>query len=341
MLLAWCYWVGHSAKLSAVEDFSGIAEGTLKSQGARGGGILRNMTVVLHQLLVKGIGHVRPRGEIILPTTEAELRETMEGFHGMLAPQPGLPAVFAVDGTLIRCPAIPAKQLRHVDGVRESMQSWFGYKKYLCWLLLAACDANGLFTWIKSGVPGSVGDASAWNGSDLDTALKNCADKWPKLRLADGKEVAPFGLADTAFKLQPYLMKCHERISHDAEEGERQTLFNHTVIRTRRCASAPMPLTGAATSSAQVHARDIRHLRCRGVCHAMARRLHRREAIGATQSAASCAGSSSALLGASSPSSRFCTRTPRSLTASSCPSSSKRWWHCTTSCTARRASATT
>jgi hypothetical protein len=147
-----------------------------------------------------------------------------------------IPGVFAaVDGTLIQCPAIPAEQLRVRDGIAEQQTSWYCYKKRNAWLLLAAVDGFGHFMWYKSRVPGSVGDAAAWNGCTLERGLTKARDSLPKIRLHDNTEISAFVLADTAFRLTPSLIKCYESIQ-GGEAGRQQELLNSAVIRTRRCA---------------------------------------------------------------------------------------------------------
>jgi hypothetical protein len=81
MLIAWLYWVGHAATLHQVDDFSGIPQGSLGAQGDRGNGILRNMTQVLHDLLIQGLhGYVQEpgcRGEVYVPPTHLSLLRSM------------------------------------------------------------------------------------------------------------------------------------------------------------------------------------------------------------------------------------------------------------------------
>jgi hypothetical protein len=63
VLAAWLYWVGTAASFSQVDDFSGIASGTLGSQGSRQEakgryGVLWRVTTALHDVLFRVEGHV-------------------------------------------------------------------------------------------------------------------------------------------------------------------------------------------------------------------------------------------------------------------------------------------
>ena len=82
MLLAWLFWCRNNSFYHAVEDWSGIPEGTLKSQGKRGLGVLRSVTMAMYELLVDGHNHTeRPSGEICFPESCEELLETMRDFY--------------------------------------------------------------------------------------------------------------------------------------------------------------------------------------------------------------------------------------------------------------------
>jgi hypothetical protein len=192
MLVAWLYWVGHAATLHQVDDFSGIPQGSLVAQGARGNGVLRDMTLVLHELLIQGMhGYVREagcRGEVHLPPTHLSLLGSMRQFHRMAS----IRGVFAaVDGTLIQCSAGRAEQLHIRDGIAEQQTSWYWYERRTALLLLAAVDGFGHFIWFKSRVPGSVGDAAAWNGSTLERQLRRCHDGCPKSVSTTGPRFPP------------------------------------------------------------------------------------------------------------------------------------------------------
>lgn len=90
---------------------------------------------------------------IAFPSTDEALMDTMRGFLGLCK----LPGVCgAMDGTFmpIRKPS------------KNGDQYWC-YKKYCALLVLAVVDASGKFLFVSSSLPGSLGDASAWNTSVL------------------------------------------------------------------------------------------------------------------------------------------------------------------------------
>jgi hypothetical protein len=103
------------------------------------------------------------------------------------------------------------------------------------WLLLACVDAHGRFTWIRSEVPGSTGDAAAWNVCGMDDRLRANHDAMPHVTVFDDNNlhtstIQPYVVADTAFRLSAHCMKCYDR-----PQGEAQNIYNAKVIRTRRC----------------------------------------------------------------------------------------------------------
>jgi hypothetical protein len=138
MLAAWLYWAGTAARFSEVDDFSVIASGTLGSQGPRQEakgrhGVLRRVTMALHDVLFKGDGHVLNdhQSEVQWPRNLEEfMTKVVEWWQ-----RSNLPGVLgAVDGTLIGCPA-PKKCQRLVEygtfgsGLLESLRAWYCYKR--------------------------------------------------------------------------------------------------------------------------------------------------------------------------------------------------------------------
>jgi hypothetical protein len=232
MLVTWLFWVGNAATLCQVDSFSGIAASTLGGQGRRGGGVLKEMTTAVHDLLFIGRAHKRPQEEIYMPTG-ADVKTTMQEFY-QFARVPGVLA--AVDGSLIPIPSLPRSSLVVTDGVQECHRDWFCYKKKMAWLLLAAVHARGEYVWIKNHIPAATGDAAALNGSGLEKKLKEAHEHGhcPLLCLNGGRTVKPFIVADTAFRPQTYTTKCYDTpLSIEVEERARQQCFNDAIIRTR------------------------------------------------------------------------------------------------------------
>jgi hypothetical protein len=132
------YLVGTAARFSEVNDFSGIASGTLGAQGPRKEakgqyGVLWRVTIALHDVLFKGEGHILNdhQSEVQWPRNPEEvMTKVVEWWQ-----RSNLPGVLgAVDGTLIGCPA-PKKRQRLVEygefgnGLLESLRAWYCYKK--------------------------------------------------------------------------------------------------------------------------------------------------------------------------------------------------------------------
>jgi hypothetical protein len=302
MLAAWLYWVGPAARFSEVDDFSGIASGSLGAQGPRKEaqglhGVLWRVTTALHDVLFTGEGHElnNQEGEVQWPKNPDEVMNKVAEWW-QRSSLPGV--VGAVDGTLIACPA-PKKAQRLVqygpfgEGLLESLRAWYCYKKKCvaydhkiimphrhtshsvitlwcynmvpplrvlhlynalvhryflhssgyryAWLLLACVDANGRFTWIKNGIPGSTGDAASFNSSDLDSHLRcHLHQMYPVTVLKDAEggtvNIQPYVLADSAFRLSRHTQKCYDPPFADVGAAIE---YNKAVTSTRRCEPAP------------------------------------------------------------------------------------------------------
>lgn len=135
----------------------------------------------------------------------------------------GLPQVLgAIDGCLIPmlCPS------------GEWAHRYWCYKGFHAVLLLAVVDARGYFMYIKSGLPGCVGDAAAWGACALKEYLER-GDFFPSdciMQIGDVR-VSPFLVGDSAFPLTHYMMKCY---SGDPRQDTPSGKFNYSLIRTRR-----------------------------------------------------------------------------------------------------------
>jgi hypothetical protein len=171
---------------------------------------LREGTLLLRRKLVPA--------SVQFPTGQ-QLVKVMADFKKLA----GLPHCFAaIDGTFFK---IRKPQVFGAD-------SYWCYKQYPAITILAAVDADGIFTWADVGKPGSVGDAGVWNTSKMKRNIE--AGVWgnaPPLCL-DGYDLMPYCVADTAFALSDRLTKCY--VGDASELGAAENLFNYSVIRTRR-----------------------------------------------------------------------------------------------------------
>jgi len=196
-------WLAGGASLAEVCDQFCMAKSTLKKW-------LKKVIDALYD-------HLVPE-QIIFPTGD-ELKKTMVDFEKRCS----LPLVAgAIDGTFI-------------EMVRPSVEfadSYWCYKNLTGILCLAVVDAVGRFTFVDVGRPASVGDAFAFQASDL----KACLDNETVLPPNEGKEingvhVRPYLLGDAAFPSAPYLMKCY---GNDPREESAEGKFNRAVINGRR-----------------------------------------------------------------------------------------------------------
>lgn len=93
-------------------------------------------------------------------------------------------------------------------------------------LILGCCVARGVFTYASAGDPGSLGDAFAWNHSNL---LENIlSGEWMSLEAAmtiEDFEIQPYVVADSGFGLSTRVMTCYDKL-----EGSEQHKFNYAVI---------------------------------------------------------------------------------------------------------------
>jgi hypothetical protein len=106
------------------------------------------------------------------------------------------------------------------------------YKNITGILCLAVVDAVGRFTFVDVGRPASVGDAFAFQASDLKTCLDDGSVLPPNAgEEINGVHVRPYLLGDAAFPHAPYLMKCY---ANDPREESAEGKFNRAVINGRR-----------------------------------------------------------------------------------------------------------
>jgi hypothetical protein len=158
----------------------------------------------------------------------------------------GLPmCAGAIDGCLI-----PVKKPHGEQGA-----SFFCYKQHFAILLLGVVDAKGRFTYVDTGVPGSVGDAGAWADSQLKVRLAegtafSGTQPWTEL---EGLVIKPYLVGDAAFPLCDYLMKCY---AGDHAEWTKEHALNYCLIRTRRvveCAFGVLKMRFAALKEGHLY----------------------------------------------------------------------------------------
>lgn len=159
---------------------------------------------------------------ICLPSTSGEVEQVMNGFRGLCS----LPGVIgAMDGTFVQ-----------IVKPTEWGDAYWCYKAYPAIILLALVDSVDRFMYVDIGNAGSQGDASTWKSSmlylsmeanelfALDTPAQAALD------LLVGFPCRPYIVADSAFALADYVMKCYDMHNPSGP----QYCLNYAVIRTRR-----------------------------------------------------------------------------------------------------------
>jgi hypothetical protein len=147
----------------------------------------------------------------------SELRRVIHDFHFHTY---GMPMVAgALDGCFIPMTKPPGP---------FNWRYWC-YKNFCSILLLAVCDARGVFTYLDVGRPGCFGDAAAFQCSTLARALAD-GNVLSPTRTVQGITLRPVILADSAFPFQPYIMKQFDTPLPNTKES----LFNFGHIRGRR-----------------------------------------------------------------------------------------------------------
>ena len=104
------------------------------------------------------------------------------------------------------------------------------YKNFCSIIVLAVCDARGVFTWIDVGRPGCFGDAATFNFSSLLNQLQSSRVLTPTQTI-EGVTMRPVLLADSAFPFLPFVMKAYEP---EPQNNTKESLYNYCHIQGRR-----------------------------------------------------------------------------------------------------------
>lgn len=121
--------------------------------------------------------------------------------------------VGAIDGSHIRV-KIP----------RDLKTAYYNYKDDYSILLLAICDANYKFYYIKCGMPGRAHDSGAFKSTELYAKL-NANELLPQSNRIINNVLIPYHiLGDAAFELKTWLMKPY---TFRDEQTKDETIFNY------------------------------------------------------------------------------------------------------------------
>jgi hypothetical protein len=198
-------WLAHGVPFNVLARTYDVGKTTVVN-------VVHQVVKVLHRHLVPHTIH--------FPTSQ-ELPGVIDRFSH-LCRLPG--CCGALDGTFMR-----------IERPRVSGEAYYCYKKHFAIIILACVDADGYFTFIDAGNPGSLGDAWVWNGSALKRKIEQrdllvWPEGVPQMRTAAGYVYGPYIVADSAFALSEFIMKCYETDNPTAQ----QFRFNFATIRTRR-----------------------------------------------------------------------------------------------------------
>lgn len=125
--------------------------------------------------------------------------------------------------------AIDGKHI-NIKAPANSGSLYYNYKKDFSVVLMAACDANYLFTLVDIGAYGSAHDSTVFRESAFGCALESNALAIPKATA--GNDLPYVFVADEAFPLKPYIMRPYPGL-HKLSDSER--IFNYRLSRARRC----------------------------------------------------------------------------------------------------------
>ena len=149
----------------------------------------------------------------------------------------GLPGLGPIDGS---CIAMKKPTATMANG---NPDAYWSYKGFVSMLLLGVCTQDLQFIYVKSGIPGTIGDSGAWT----DCSRKAECDAGLLRQFAYQVEVNgvlhtmhPFLVGDNVFSLCNYLLKMHE-LRANATAAERQQwedegwpAFNEAIKKLRR-----------------------------------------------------------------------------------------------------------
>eukprot|EP00117_Sycon_ciliatum_P014843 scpid34720/ scgid14937/ Putative nuclease HARBI1; Harbinger transposase-derived nuclease len=144
-----------------------------------------------------------------------ELEDVIAGFSDLAQ----LPmCAGAIDGTFV-----------HIKKPALWGDNYWCYKNFIAIHMLAVCDHRCQFTFVDVGRAGCVGDAFSYAESSLRRRI--VGGRWLQdlHRNFDGTTVRPYLIGDSAFPLEPQLMKCY-----DQARFQHQTRFNKALISSRQ-----------------------------------------------------------------------------------------------------------
>lgn len=153
--------------------------------------------------------------------------------------------------------AIDGKHVR-IQKLPNSGSSNYNYKQYHSIVLLAVCDADGLFTIIETGYAGRNNDGGIFRASNFNHCLERGRLNLPTTACLPNDEsrqnVPYFFVGDNAFPLKRYLMRPYPVRTLD----NKKRIFNYRLSRGRKTIECTF---GMMTQKFQVLLTPIRCLK--------------------------------------------------------------------------------
>ncbi|XP_062519271.1 uncharacterized protein LOC134194359 [Corticium candelabrum] len=195
------YWVAHAPSFSTLAALFGTGKATAVS-------IVHTGVQALRRYIVPSSIRFPTGNELSPVVCDVEASRHLPQCAG------------ALDGTFMRI----EKPVYYED-------AYYCYKRFQAIIILGCVDAQGIFTFVNSGRPGSVGVSFSFNRSSLKRHIDLEESLSPAFSKAiNGQDIRPFLVADAAFSLSPTALKCYNGPNLTAQ----QSCFNYSVIRTRR-----------------------------------------------------------------------------------------------------------
>lgn len=193
------HWLAHSKTFDDLGELYCVGASTAHA-------IVHETVAVLKNVLLR---------QCIRFPSGQELRNVLAGFQALAdLPQ----CAGAIDGTFIHM-------------LKPSLwgDTYWCYKNYIAIIMVAVCDHRCRFTFVDVGRAGCVGDAFTYGESSLRRKVHG--GRWlneAEVQIED-VVVKPFLIGDSAFPLEPQLMKCYDNPQYD-----HQTKFNKALISSRQ-----------------------------------------------------------------------------------------------------------
>ena len=154
----------------------------------------------------------------LTPVSEEDYKQLMENMINMWQ----FPFCWgALDGCHIpiKCPS----------GGAEAAKEYHNFKNFYSVVVIAMVDSKYRFIWGSCGFPGNSHDATIFQATDMWDKLQN-QEGIPSIgRLVDGVHISPLIVADSAFPLQPWLLKPYT----EAVLNDKMKYFNYRLSRAR------------------------------------------------------------------------------------------------------------